>query len=224
MHHTSDHINFKHYVFLLLKSLKLILPIMAIAMVITYIYSSQQPKEYSAGVTFFIKQPGNAGNSLLNNLGFGGAGGGGKITVPFLIKLANSRRIQDLMIEEFKLEEHYDAPNTRLARLKLSGNTSISVYKKSGIMKLSVADKSPQMAATLANAYIKNIQSLNKTLYIVPEKDFLQVIDPAIPPTLQFKPRVVFNSFLVGIFIFALGIFATIFLNFIATLLKADNE
>jgi uncharacterized protein involved in exopolysaccharide biosynthesis len=76
------------------------------------------------------------------------------------IGVLRSQTSQDRLIQQFDLRRVYGKQLVIDARTKLDENTSISEDRKSGIITISVTDHSPQRAATLASAYVDQLNSL----------------------------------------------------------------
>ncbi|MCU1316982.1 MAG: hypothetical protein JWN63_2304 [Candidatus Acidoferrum typicum] len=76
------------------------------------------------------------------------------------IGVLRSETSQDRLIEQFDLREVYGTRLVIDARTKLNENTSISEDKKSGIITISVTDHNPKRAASLASAYVGQLNSL----------------------------------------------------------------
>jgi uncharacterized protein involved in exopolysaccharide biosynthesis len=76
------------------------------------------------------------------------------------VGVLRSQTAQDRLIQQFDLRKVYGKRLMMDARTKLDENTSISEDRKSGIISISVTDHNPQRAATLANAYVDQLNSL----------------------------------------------------------------
>lgn len=76
------------------------------------------------------------------------------------VGVLRSETSQDRIIKQFDLQKVY---RTRLlvdARKKLDENTAISEDRKSGIISISATDHNPERAATIANAYVDELNEL----------------------------------------------------------------
>jgi uncharacterized protein involved in exopolysaccharide biosynthesis len=169
----EDEINLLDYIIVLAKRKKLILSITFGAAVITAIISLIMTPIYRAETK--ILPPAGGSSSALALLGqMGGglsdlAGGvlGVKTPADLYIGLAKSRTVTDRIIDRFHLMELYSAKYMVDARRQLSENVlSASADKKSGLITLSVEDKDPQRAADMANAFVDELNNLNKGLAI----------------------------------------------------------
>jgi uncharacterized protein involved in exopolysaccharide biosynthesis len=111
----------------------------------------------------------NSGMALLaglasrtgNSLGaFAGDLVGMKSSGALFIGVLRSRTVEDRLIERFKLKKVYGAPLGEGARRTLADNTSVSEDRKSGIITIAVTDRDPRRAATLAQAYVEELDRL----------------------------------------------------------------
>ena len=91
--------------------------------------------------------------------GIAGAATGIKSPADQYIAFMKSVRVQDVLIDRFKLLEKFEVKIKSDARLALSGNVRIS-SGKDGLISLEVDDKDPKFAADLANAYVEELQNL----------------------------------------------------------------
>ncbi len=85
---------------------------------------------------------------------------GAKTSGALFIGVLRSETAQNVLIQKFDLRKEYSVRLQMEARRRLDENTSISEDKKSGIITISVTDHSPQRAATLANSYVDELNSL----------------------------------------------------------------
>jgi tyrosine-protein kinase Etk/Wzc len=81
------------------------------------------------------------------------------------VGILKSRSIADRLIERFNLRELYRAPTMIKARKKLSSATRISAGRD-GLITIEVDDEDPQRAASMANAYIEELDRLMQTLAV----------------------------------------------------------
>ncbi|MFI5057419.1 MAG: GumC family protein [Candidatus Acidiferrales bacterium] len=108
----------------------------------------------------------NSGMALLaglasrtgNSLGaFAGDLAGMKSSGALFIGVLRSRSVEDRLVDRFELRRVYGTRLEEGARLTLSENTSISEDRKSGIITIAVTDHDPARAATLAQAYVEEL-------------------------------------------------------------------
>jgi uncharacterized protein involved in exopolysaccharide biosynthesis len=79
------------------------------------------------------------------------------------IHILESRVVADAIIDRFDLLKVYDVKERFMAREILEGNTSFEATNE-GILYITVKDKDPCMAAAMANAYVEELDRLNKRL------------------------------------------------------------
>jgi capsule polysaccharide export protein KpsE/RkpR len=85
---------------------------------------------------------------------------GMKSSGALFIGVLRSQTSQDRLIQQFDLRKVYGTRLVTDARMKLDEKTSISEDRKSGIITISVTDNSPQRAASLADAYVNQLNYL----------------------------------------------------------------
>lgn len=109
------------------------------------------------------QQQQSAAASMLASLGalggLAGAAGGIKSPVDQYIAFMKSVRLQNALVERFKLTEKYGVNLKSDARLALAGSVRISAGKD-GLIAVEVDDKDPKFAADLANAYVEQLTDL----------------------------------------------------------------
>src|SRR5512145_2664157 len=81
------------------------------------------------------------------------------------VGILKSRTIADRLIERFNLRELYRVSTMVKARKELSSATRISAGRD-GLITVEVDDKDPQRAASMANAYIEELDRLMQTLAV----------------------------------------------------------
>ncbi len=81
------------------------------------------------------------------------------------VAMLRSDSVQDELVRRFDLQSLYKAKRFSDARNALDHVSQIE-STKSGLISISVKDRSPQRAATLANAYVEELQKLNGRLAI----------------------------------------------------------
>jgi uncharacterized protein involved in exopolysaccharide biosynthesis len=126
------------------------------------------PPTYTATTVFLPpQQQQSSANALLQSLGslggIAGAATGLKNPNDQFIAFLKSRRIEDKLVERFKLKERYDVELLTDARMDLERRTRISSGKDS-LITVEVDDRDPAFAAELANAHVEELSSLIKLL------------------------------------------------------------
>jgi uncharacterized protein involved in exopolysaccharide biosynthesis len=125
---------------------------------ITAVYSLYIPPMYTAKATFVVpdKQSSSA-SAVLDQLGgLGGlAGGLSKSPTEMYVAFMQSNTVQDEIISELDLMQRYQTISQEDTRKKLLSLVKITTDKKSGLITIEAQDKSADIAAKLANSYLK---------------------------------------------------------------------
>lgn len=120
--------------------------------------------------TAVVMAPQQARSSALAALGQVGASTG--ISMPefglrspadLYIGILASRTVADSLIERYQLRERYEAKEMTTARKRLAAKARFSAGKDT-LIRIAVEDSDPQMAATLANAYVEELYRQNSRL------------------------------------------------------------
>lgn len=150
------------------KTLLISMPIIggAIALVITLmlkpVFTSSvvllPPQQQSSGMSSDLGQLGGLG---------GMAGGLASLKNPgdLYIGMLQSRTVADILIDRFKLKERYGTSTMARTRKTLENSTKIGAAK-SGLITIDVEDHDSQMAADLANAYVKELTLMTETMAV----------------------------------------------------------
>jgi tyrosine-protein kinase Etk/Wzc len=150
------------------KTLLISMPIIggAIALVITLmlkpVFTSSvvllPPQQQSSGMSAVLGQLGGLG---------GMTGGLGSLKNPgdLYIGMLQSRTVADILIDRFKLKERYGTSTMARTRKTLENSTKIGAAK-SGLITIDVEDHDSQMAADLANAYVKELTLMTETMAV----------------------------------------------------------
>jgi uncharacterized protein involved in exopolysaccharide biosynthesis len=107
-----------------------------------------------------------AAASMTGGASSGGLGGlasdvlGLKSSSDVFVGILGSRTVADKLIYEFDLKKVYSDNQMEDARKDLAAHTSVSVDRKSQIISIVVVDHSPERAAAIAQAYVKQLNSL----------------------------------------------------------------
>jgi capsular polysaccharide biosynthesis protein len=124
---------------------------------------------YSAKATFVVpdKQPSSA-SAVLDQLGgLGGLSGNlSKSPTEMYIAIMRSNVVKDQIIAELDLMQRYQTKTQEDTRKKLLSLVKITTDKKSGFILIEAQDKSPDIAAKLANAYLKPFRIVLNSMFI----------------------------------------------------------
>ncbi|WP_215403406.1 GNVR domain-containing protein [Janthinobacterium sp. JC611] len=150
------------------KTLLISMPIIggAIALAITLML---KPVFTSSAVLLPPQQQSSGMSAVLGQLGgLGGmAGGLGSLKNPgdLYIGMLQSRTVADILIDRFKLKERYGTSTMARTRKTLEDSTKIGAAK-SGLITIDVEDHDAQVAADLANAYVKELTLMTETMAV----------------------------------------------------------
>lgn len=166
----DDEINLMDLVLVLAKHNRFIIKLTASVAVLAVIYALLQPNIYTAKTVILPPQQGaSTASMLLGQLGglAGLAGGAAGIKSPndLHIGMLKSRTVADKMIARFKLQQKYEAKTLEATRKALAGATVIA-SGKDGFITIEYSDKDPKFAASVANAYVEELDKLNNTLAV----------------------------------------------------------
>ncbi|POZ62206.1 GumC family protein [Chromobacterium alticapitis] len=117
------------------------------------------PQQQSSGISSMLGQLGG----LTSTAGSGIAGL--KNSNDLYIGMLHSRTVADRLIARFKLQAHYHQDSMDGTRQSLQATSSF-VSGKEGLITISVDDQNPQFAATLANAYVEELETVNRSLAV----------------------------------------------------------
>lgn len=159
---------FVDYFVVLLRRKKLILIIVLIAAVLAGGISFLCPDVYTA--TARILPPRSetppAGFRSMPELGLLGGIFGGGSTVDVYVGILESRTVADQLIERFSLKEHYGQKYMEKTRLELSRRTAIKTSAEDQMVAISVEDVEPKRAADMANAYVDELDRINRSVNV----------------------------------------------------------
>ena len=79
------------------------------------------------------------------------------------VAILRSRTVADSLIAEFDLLDRYKVKNVELARRTLAAATAFDLAS-AGTIRISVEDKDPLVAANMANAFVRHLDHINRTL------------------------------------------------------------
>ncbi len=78
------------------------------------------------------------------------------------VALLKSRNVENAIIARFNLKEIYGLEYAQELQSELEENTVITIGKKEGFISVAVSDHDPARAAKMANAYVEELQRINK--------------------------------------------------------------
>lgn len=163
----EEEINLAAYLDVILRRRKIIIAITGCAFVISIVVALLLPKEYEATVSVMPPKP---EDSIGMGLAGGSSGIGGlasgvlgiKAPSDLWVGVLQSRNVKDAIIERFGLRERYGTDTIEDTREELDGAVIIQKTKEE-IIKVSVLDEDPETAAKLANAFIEELDRVNRS-------------------------------------------------------------
>lgn len=163
----EDEINLLDYWRVIVRRKVLIGAIVLIAIVASVIYSLILPPIYSSTTSIFPpQQESSMASGIMSQLG-GGLGGltGGFLGISTPIDtwmaILKSETIREAMIHRFNLMNVFEAKSMEEARNSLGGMVKVAKSKE-GFISVTVEDKDPKRAAILANAFVEELDKINK--------------------------------------------------------------
>ncbi|MDP2240469.1 MAG: Wzz/FepE/Etk N-terminal domain-containing protein [Burkholderiales bacterium] len=166
----DDEINLIDLAIVLAKHKKLILGLPFLAAVLAVIVSLLMTPIFTATTKILPPQQSQStASAMLNQLGAvaGLAGGVAGIKNPndMYVAMLKSRTVADNLIQRFDLNKLYGKEYQSHTRKQLE-NVSTITSGKDGIISIAVDDKDPKRAATLANAYVEELDKLTNVLAV----------------------------------------------------------
>ena len=166
----DDEINLMDLLLVIAKHNRFIIKLTVSVAVLSVVYALLQPNIFTAKTVILPPQQGQSTASmLLGQLGglAGLAGGAAGIKNPndLHIGMLESQTIADVLIKRFNLQALWKAKTMEATRTALDGATNIT-SSKNGFIIIEYSDKDPQFAATIANAYVEELDRLNSTLAV----------------------------------------------------------
>ena len=168
----DDEINLMDIMLVIAKYNRFIMAFTAVSIVLALIYVMLQPFSYTAKTVILPPQPkGEASmGALLGNLGgVGGLPGAGALGLKnpsdMYLGMLKSRTLADRLIIKLDLQKHYKTKTMTKTREVLKHASNIAAGKD-GFITVEYTHSDPVMAASIANAYIGELDALNSTLAV----------------------------------------------------------
>ena len=166
----DDEINLMDLLIVLAKHNRFIIKLTGSVAVLAVVISLLMDNVYTAKTVILPPQQGSSTASmLLGQLGglAGLAGGAAGIKSPndLYIGMLKSRTVADKMIARFNLQKKFEAKTMEDAR-KTFANASDITAGKDGFITIEYSDKDPRFAASVANAYVEELDKFNNTLAV----------------------------------------------------------
>ncbi|MFQ5465015.1 MAG: GumC family protein [Thermodesulfobacteriota bacterium] len=157
-------INLLDYWAVVARHRKLITMITAGAFLVSVVVSLLLPKTYLSRASIMPpQQDSTVASGLLSSLPFGLGGGllGLQTPTDLWVGILNSQSVKDSIIERFNLRELYGTETIEDTREVLDKAVTIEKSKEE-IISISVEDWEPERAASMANAFIEELDRVNR--------------------------------------------------------------
>jgi uncharacterized protein involved in exopolysaccharide biosynthesis len=166
----DDEINLMDLLLVIAKHNRFIIKLTGAVAILAVAISLIMPNVYTAKTVILPPQQGaSTASMLLGQLGglAGLAGGAAGIKSPndLHIGMLKSRTVADKMIARFNLQNKFEAKTLEETRKTLAGATVIA-SGKDGFITIEYSDEDPKFAASVANAYVEELDKLNNTLAV----------------------------------------------------------
>ncbi|CAN6134470.1 Polysaccharide chain length determinant N-terminal domain containing protein [Methylophilaceae bacterium] len=168
----DDEINLMDIMLVIAKYNRFIMAFTAASIVLALIYVMLQPFSYTAKTVILPPQPKSDSSmgALLGNLGglnaIPGSGALGlKNPSDMYLGMLKSRTLADRVIVKLDLQKHYKTKTMTKTREVLKYASNIAAGKD-GFITVEYTHSDPVMAANIANAYIRELDSINSTLAV----------------------------------------------------------
>jgi tyrosine-protein kinase Etk/Wzc len=170
MQQADDEINLMDLLLVIAKHNRFIIKLTVFAAVLAVVVSLLLPNIYTGKTVILPPQQGaSTASMLLGQLGglAGAAGGALGIKNPgdIYVGMLKSRTVADALIQRFKLQELYEAKTMTATRAALEAAASFAAGKD-GFITIEYSDKDPKLAASIANAYVEELDHLSQTLAV----------------------------------------------------------
>jgi uncharacterized protein involved in exopolysaccharide biosynthesis len=143
---------------------KFVLIVVFAGIVLSLIYALKQPNIYMSTTTLLPPDDSSSYTGLMSMLsGAGPAASLGSselgIAGPaqLYVTILGSRNVQNAVVADLNLKKYFEARDAEMARRILAGEVSAEEDRKSGIITVSVRDVNPQMAASIAQTYVTEL-------------------------------------------------------------------
>jgi tyrosine-protein kinase Etk/Wzc len=166
----DDEVNLMDVLLVIAKHNRFIIKLTAYVAALAVIYALLQPNIYTAKTVILPPQQGASTASMLLGqfaglAGLTGASAGIKSPNELHIGMLKSRTLADKMIARFKLKQKFKAKTMEATRASLADGTEIKT-RKDGFITIEYSSEDPKFAASIANAYVDELNRLNDTLAI----------------------------------------------------------
>ncbi|MDY7034346.1 MAG: GNVR domain-containing protein [Thermodesulfobacteriota bacterium] len=161
----EEEINILDYLNVVVKHRRMIFWTCSATVITAVIISLLLPKIYRATATIMPPKEKSPISDMVTGMGGLAALAGGALGIEsgadLYVGILQSRTVTDAIIDRFSLMEVYNQEHKEKARKKLKSNVSIE-NSKEDIVSITVEDKDPKRVAAMANAFVEELDRLNK--------------------------------------------------------------
>ncbi len=154
----------------LAKNKRLVLGLPLVMGLAAFAASYVLPNWYAATARILPPQQQSTSATMLSQLGplagLAGASLGIKNPSDLYIGMLKSRTIADAVIQRFDLMKLYDEDTLYDTRKELEKRVTIASSNRENIIAIEVEDKDPKRAASMANAYVEELNKLTETVAV----------------------------------------------------------
>ncbi|NOS97708.1 MAG: hypothetical protein HOP25_04470 [Methylotenera sp.] len=170
MQQPDDEINLMDLLLVVAKHNRFIIKLTLLSAIVAIVIALLLPNIYTAKSVILPPQQGSSSASMmLSQLGGLGNLAGGSLGIKnpsdLHVGMLKSRTMADTLIQRFKMQSLYEAKTLTGARETLAAATSVTVGKD-GFINIEFSDEDPKLAAAVTNAYVEELDRLNKTLAV----------------------------------------------------------
>jgi tyrosine-protein kinase Etk/Wzc len=167
----KDEIDPVEYFRILMKRRQLIGMLVGITFLVSLVYSLWLVKTYAATTSILPPQQESGGAFQLPEAisGLGGSFLGVRTPADLWVGILRSEAIKDAIIDRFNLVKAFGSPNKDYTRNTLNRMVRINKSRED-IISVTVVDTDPKRAATLANAFVEELDRINKSIVMTSGK------------------------------------------------------
>ncbi len=181
----QDNRPFVRSVFVLLRHWRFLLGSFVFAAVVAVVFALLMPNWFKSSASFLPPQRQSglleriAGGGLTNTLkSFGFSGIGSQSEGYSYLSILESRRMGELLVEEFDLVKVYDIADGSIEKtLKQLAENSEFAYEEDGRVVIAVWDTSPRRAAEMANAYFRHLNEISTSMNSVEARNNREFVE-----------------------------------------------
>lgn len=180
---SSEDLNIIEYWHVIVRRKKFIATLTGAAAAISIIISLLLPKIYSASASVLPpQQESGLASGLLSQVpgNIGGLAGsllGMQSKADVWVGILKSQTVRDAIITRFNLRERYKADNIEDTRKVLDKMVTVRMSEDDEIISITVEDKDPAAARDMANAFIEELDRVNRTVIMTSGRRTREFVD-----------------------------------------------